>query len=191
MIFVLSGCQSRLFSISHIILHLLNYSLWISTLHLCRSRFPIHIICNPFLSLFIVYKVRLLSRLRHKCPLTSYGTQCSVGSDDFYFKCKPAFICLMTSSCRSSYGAAVFHNCKWQKVLYWSIAVSILSWLCCWVTWWMLQVRNHMDANCDFYGRVDMFNQHEQCKICILTVSTWGIQMRTLQHDLIVSDCFM
>jgi len=51
--FRLGGCQSRLFSISHIILHLLNCCLRIFNSLSCQSGLSFHIILDPFLLLFV------------------------------------------------------------------------------------------------------------------------------------------
>ena len=50
---------------------------------------------------------------------------------------------------------------------------------------------DHMDASCIFYAIVGVFEQVEQSKICVLTVTALGIVMLTVQHDIIFSICFM
>ena len=44
----------------------------------------------------------------------------------------------------------------------------------------MLQGKDHMEACCVFYIKVGMFDQLEQIKICILTVTSLGIVMLTI-----------
>ena len=39
----------------------------------------------------------------------------------------------------------------------------------------MLQDMNNMEASCGFYVKVGRFDQDEQHKICILTVTSFGI----------------
>jgi hypothetical protein len=51
----------------------------------------------------------------------------------------------------------------------------------------MLQDMDHMETSCIFYVKVDRFNQFEQSKISVLTVTTLGIVMLTVHCDLIVS----
>jgi len=55
----------------------------------------------------------------------------------------------------------------------------------------MLQDMDHMEASCFFYIKVGMFDQLEQSKICVLTVTSLRIVMLTLSHNLMVSICFM
>jgi len=46
----------------------------------------------------------------------------------------------------------------------------------------MLQDMDHMVAGCIFYVNVGTIDQLEQSKICILTITTLGIVMLTIQH---------
>jgi len=55
----------------------------------------------------------------------------------------------------------------------------------------MLHDMDHMEASCIIYVKVGTFDQLEQSKICILTVTTLGIAMLTIQHELIFIVCFM
>jgi len=48
-----------------------------------------------------------------------------------------------------------------------------------------------MEASCVFYVKVGMFDQLEQNKICVGTVTTLGIAIRTRQHDIIFKACLM
>ena len=54
----------------------------------------------------------------------------------------------------------------------------------------MLQDMDQREASCVFYVEVGMLNQLEQSTICLLTVTTLGIAMLTIHHDLIFSICF-
>ena len=51
----------------------------------------------------------------------------------------------------------------------------------------MLHNMDHMEASCLFYVKVGRFDQFEQSKISILTVTSLGIIMHTVHHDLMVS----
>ena len=51
----------------------------------------------------------------------------------------------------------------------------------------MLQEMDHMEASCVFYVKVGRFDQFEQSKISVLTVTSLGIVMLTGHYDLIVS----
>jgi len=55
----------------------------------------------------------------------------------------------------------------------------------------MLQVMDNMKASCIFYVKVGKFDQLQQSKICILTITKWGIFMATVQYGLILSICLM
>jgi len=55
----------------------------------------------------------------------------------------------------------------------------------------MLQGTDHSDASCVFYVEVVTFIRFEQSKICVLTVTTLGIAMLTLHHDMMFSVCCM
>jgi len=66
-----------------------------------------------------------------------------------------------------------------------------MCWPCCWARWWMLQEMDHMEASCVFYVKVGRFDQFEQSKISVLTVTSLGIVMLTVHYDLIVSMWFI
>jgi len=55
----------------------------------------------------------------------------------------------------------------------------------------MLQDTDHMEASCIFHVKVGTFDQLEQSKIWVLTITTLGIVMLTIQHDRMFSVCFM
>jgi len=55
----------------------------------------------------------------------------------------------------------------------------------------MLQVMDNIEVSCVFYVKVSTFTHLEQSKIGLLTVNKSGIVTRTVQHDMIVSVCFM
>jgi len=55
----------------------------------------------------------------------------------------------------------------------------------------MLLDMGNIDARCIFCVKVGMFIHLEQSKICYLTVNKLGILMLTIQHDLIISVCFI
>ena len=49
----------------------------------------------------------------------------------------------------------------------------------------MLQEMDHMEASCIFYVKVGRFDQFEQSKISVLTVTSLGIVMITVHYNLI------
>jgi len=55
----------------------------------------------------------------------------------------------------------------------------------------MLQDMDHMEASCVFYVEVGTLTRLEQSKIYILTITTLGIAMLTIDHDLMFSVCIM
>ena len=55
----------------------------------------------------------------------------------------------------------------------------------------MLQDMDHREASCIFDVKVGTLNQLEQSKICVLTVTTLGIAMLTVDHDLMFGVCIM
>jgi len=55
----------------------------------------------------------------------------------------------------------------------------------------MLQDMDHIEASCVFYVEVGTLNRHEQLKICVLTVTTLGIAMLTVHHDMMCIVCIM
>jgi len=65
----------------------------------------------------------------------------------------------------------------------------ILCWLCWWARCWMLQDMDHIEASCVCYVEVGMLNQSEQSKICVLKVTTLGIAMLNIHHDMMFGIC--
>jgi len=55
----------------------------------------------------------------------------------------------------------------------------------------MLQDMDHIEASCVFYVEVGTLNRLEQSKMRISTVTTLGIAMLTVHHDIMFSICFM
>jgi hypothetical protein len=55
----------------------------------------------------------------------------------------------------------------------------------------MLQDMDHMEASRVFYVKVRTFDQLQQSKICVLTVSSVGIVTLIVRYDIIVSVCFI
>jgi hypothetical protein len=51
----------------------------------------------------------------------------------------------------------------------------------------MLQEMDHMEASCVLYVKVGRFDQFEQSKISLLTVTSLGIVMLTVLYNLIIS----
>jgi hypothetical protein len=51
----------------------------------------------------------------------------------------------------------------------------------------MLQETDHTEARCVFYVKVGRFDQFEQSKFSVLTVTSLGIVMLTVHNDLICS----
>jgi len=51
----------------------------------------------------------------------------------------------------------------------------------------MLQEMDHMEGSCIFYVKVGRFDQFEQTKISVLTITSSGIVMLIVHYDLIVS----
>jgi len=50
----------------------------------------------------------------------------------------------------------------------------------------MLQDMDHMEASCISYAKVGRFDQFEQSKISVLTITSLGIVMLTINYDLMV-----
>jgi len=98
-VFRLWGCQSCLFSISHIFQLLLNCCLCIFNSFSCHSGFTIHIILDPFLLLFIAHQAGFLSLPRCKLLIGLQAVHCLKASDPFCFQAALAVICLMMWSC--------------------------------------------------------------------------------------------
>jgi len=51
----------------------------------------------------------------------------------------------------------------------------------------MLQDMDHMEASCLLYVKVGRFDQFEQSKISVLTITSLGIIMLTVHYKLMVS----
>ena len=51
----------------------------------------------------------------------------------------------------------------------------------------MLQDMDHMEASCLFNVEVGIYDQIEQSQISVSTVTTLGIEMQTVEHDMIQS----
>jgi len=55
----------------------------------------------------------------------------------------------------------------------------------------MLQDMDHIEASCVVYVEVGTSNRLEQSIICVWTVTTLGIAMLTVHHDLMFTFCIM
>jgi len=55
----------------------------------------------------------------------------------------------------------------------------------------MLQDMDNIEASCIFYVDMGTDNRLEQSKICVLIITTSGIAMLTVHHDLMFSICIM
>jgi len=55
----------------------------------------------------------------------------------------------------------------------------------------MFQDMDHIEASCIVYVEVGTLNRLEQSKIYVLTVTTLGIALLTVHHDLMLSVCIM
>jgi len=55
----------------------------------------------------------------------------------------------------------------------------------------MLQDMDHIEASYVFYVKVGTLNGLEECKFCVLTITTLGIAMLTVHHDKMFSVCCM
>jgi len=85
----------------------------------------------------------------------------------------------------------VFACPQWPKVYFRNIDHCILCWLCWWMRCWMLQDMDHIVASCVIYVEVGTLNWLEQRIFCVLTITTWGIAMLTVHHDMVFSVCIM
>jgi len=54
----------------------------------------------------------------------------------------------------------------------------------------MLRVMDNMETSFVFYVKVGIFTNLEQSKISLLTVNDTGIEMLSVQHDMVVSVIF-
>jgi hypothetical protein len=89
----------------------------------------------------------------------------------------------MTSSCWFRGQFAVFARGKWWKVLFESTDHCILCWPCCWLRCWMFQDMDHMEAGRFIYVKVGRFDQLNQSKIRVLTITLFAIVMLTVYVD--------
>jgi len=55
----------------------------------------------------------------------------------------------------------------------------------------MLEDMDHMEASCILSIKIGMPIRLEPSKICIVTVTTWGIAMRTVEHYVMFSIWFI
>jgi len=76
-------------------------------------------------------------------------------------------------------------------VLFWNIDHCILYWRCWWTSCWTVQDTDHIEASCVIYVEVGTHNLPEHSTICLLTVTTLGIAMLTVHHDMMFSICIM
>jgi len=189
--FRLSGCQSRIFSISYYFLLLLNRCLCIFNSLSCHTGFSLNIILNQFLFFFIAEKMCFSTFQHRKLLLGSQSVQNTMGSDSVHFQAPPAFLCLMMSLGGTLRRFALFPYWMWLYVICWSIDRCSLCWLyscagCC-----MLQAIDDMEASCIYYVKVGTFDLLEQSKVCILIVTKIIIVMLTVQHNMIFIPSFM
>jgi len=150
-----------------------------------------HIILHPLFFLFMAWSLRFSAVHCWKLLSRWYGAQCSQGSDHFCIQATLAFIRVMTLSCASIYWFAVLDCWKWWMVLFWNIDHCILCWLCCWVRCWMLEDMDHMEASWDIDVKVGTFDQVEQNKIWVFAITSLGMVILTIHHDMMVSIWFM
>jgi len=156
----------------------------------CPSGPSIDIILDLFCSLFFALKVRVLSLFHGQLRLGSLVAQCSYVADLFCFRADLAFNRL-TTSCGALGKCAVFaHQMRWM-VLFWSIDHCIMCCLCSWVRCWISQDINQMAASCIVYVKVGTLDRLEQDKICVLSITTLGIAILTIQCQIRFSVCFI
>jgi len=187
--FGLWDCQSRLFSISHIFLLMLDCIRCVFNSFPCQSGLSIHKILDPFLLLFLASKVHFWSLLCRQLLFKSQGAHCPQGSDPFCIQAALAFIPLMMSSCGTLCGFAAFASPQWQNVLSRHIDNWIFCWHCWWARCWMLHNMDAMEASCVFYIDVGTLNRPEQCNLGMMTVTTLGMAMLTVHHYMIFGVC--
>jgi len=95
------------------------------------------------------------------------------------------------SSCGLLRWFAVLARRKWLKVLFQSIDLCILCWSCCCARCWILQDMDYLESSCVIYIQVRRYDQFEQDKVSILTVTSLRIVKLTLHYDLMASMWFM
>jgi len=189
--FVLSGCQSCIFSFLCIFLLLPNRCLCMfNSLH-CTSGFSLQHNPRSISLSFHCLRIVFLVISRPQASFWSQGAQCTKGSDSFWLWAALALIRLMTSSCRMLCWFAVFASQKWWEVHFLRIDHCSLYSLCCWARCWMLQDMDSMEESCVFYAKVGMLNHLEHSQIWLVTVNKTGIVRLTILHNLIVSVSFM
>jgi len=54
----------------------------------------------------------------------------------------------------------------------------------------MLEDMDDVEASCILYVKVVTFDRLEQCKVCVLTTTTIGMVILTIQHDMMFSLSF-
>jgi len=189
--FGLPGCQSPLFSNSHILLLMLDHYLSIFNSLSCHGGFSVQRIIDEFPLIIVVWNMQFLSFLRHKMHFRSYDAQCSKGSDPLRFQAALASIFLMTSSSGPLCGFAAFTRQKWRQLPFQSFDQDIVCWHCSLARCWMLKDTDHKEAHCILYFTVVMLAQLEQSKISVLTFTTLGRTMLTVQRYMMFRVCFM
>jgi len=97
--FILGGCQSRVFSISHFLLLLFNCCLCVFNSVSCHSSHPFHIVVNQFLLLFIPYTACFGLSPCRRLLLGSQAAQRPKNPDPSCFQATLQFYGLMMSSC--------------------------------------------------------------------------------------------
>ena len=189
--FSLSGFQWYLLNLSHMFLLLHNRCLCILHSLSCHCSLSIPIILDPFLCVFIAYKLCFLSFLCRKLLFRSYSAQCCQWAEPICVQATLAVSHLMMSSNGLLRRFAVFACQQWQMVLFRSIDNCILYLPHCWARSWMLQEMDHMKASCVINVKVGRFDQFEQSKISVLTVTSLRIVMPPVHYHLMVSVWFM
>jgi len=159
--------------------------------HSSHSGHALHQILDPFLFLFIGYKMRFLSFLCRKLLIRSQAAQCSQCSDAFCHQATLAFIGLMMTTCGVICQFAVFARRMSRQVLFRNIDHCIMCWPCCWAWCCMFQHKDHMEERWVFYVKVRTFDQLEHSKIWVLTVISVGIETLFVRYDMILSVWFM
>jgi len=185
--FRLSGCQFWLFSISHIFLLLLKHCFWINTSHSCHGGRSIQIMVSTFCIYFLAKYTSFSSFLCCKLLYRSYTVQCFYSLDTVSSQARCVFIRNKISLCVAVSGCPIFVLQQWWKLFFPSIDHSIFSGIYCCMRCWMLQDMDHMEASCLFNVEVGIYDQIEQSQISVSTVTTLGIEMQTVEHDMIQS----
>jgi len=95
----------------------------------------------------------------------------------------------MTLWCGELCQFAIFAPCKWRKVPFQSIDCCILRWQCWLTRCGMLQDVDQLEASCVMHVEVGTLNCLELNNICVLTITTLGIEMLTVHHDIMFRIC--